>query len=170
MANRCWTTPIVATLLLLLLLLNLSQQAAGGVMDNVNDGLKLAGQMFGINTAADVANLVAKAFSKTTTTRKKPDLLSVLQQGFASQQRYEWEDQEESQEQQEDADQAENAQESPPVEDQGSGRRPLQFNSVQMLTNMMRMIGFDPRKLGALALNAIVMIAQADSKKKESAN
>ncbi|KAM8710471.1 hypothetical protein ACLKA7_017139 [Drosophila subpalustris] len=159
MANRSWTTPIVATLLLLLL--NLSQQAAGGVMDNVNDGLKLAGQMFGINTAADVANLVAKAFSKTTTTRKKPDLLSVLQQGFESQKRYEWEDQEESQEQQEDADQAENAQESPPVEDQGSRRSPLQFNSVQMLTNMMRMIGFDPRKLGALALNAIVMIAQA---------
>lgn len=149
--------PIVASLILL----SLSQQAAGGVMDNVNDGLKMAGQMFGINTAADVANLVAQAFSKPTT-KKKPSFLSVLQQGFDSQRDYE--EHEESQEQGEDNYQGEqeNAQESPPVEE-GSRRRPLQFNTVQMLTNMMRMIGFDPRKLGALALNAIIMIAQAVS-------
>ncbi|XP_030570833.1 uncharacterized protein LOC115769931 [Drosophila novamexicana] len=136
-----------------LLLLSLSQQASAGVMDNVNDGLKLAGEMFGINTAADVANLVAKAFSRVTT-RKKPDLMSVLQQGFETQRNQQQEEEEGDQEEQE------NAQESPPV-DGDTRRRPLQFSSVQMLTNMMRMIGFDPRKLGALALNAIVMIAQA---------
>ncbi|XP_062136854.1 uncharacterized protein LOC133846113 [Drosophila sulfurigaster albostrigata] len=149
-------TPIVC----LLLLLGVSQQAAGGVMDNVNDGLKMAGQMFGINTAADVANLVAKAFSKATT-RKKPDLMSVLQQGFESQRQYDDEEGDQDEEDQSKQEsEAENAQESPPVE-QGSRRQPLQLNSVQMLTNMMRLIGFDPRKLGALALNAIVMIAQA---------
>lgn len=148
-------------------------------MDNVNDGLKLAGQMFGINTAADVANLVAKAFSKatsTTTTRQKPDLLSVLQQGFLSQRQQQEEDQEqdeqeeddqyaEEEQQQTEQTEQENAQESPPVTPQGTRRQrpPTQFSSVQMLTNMMRMIGFDPRKLGALAINAIVMIAQAVS-------
>lgn len=169
----------IAVPLLLLLLLELSQPTAAGVMDNVNDGLKLAGQMFGINTAADVANLVAKAFSKVTTTtqtRQKPDLLSVLQQGFQLQQQQEEEEngqddeQEEedqyAEEEQQQAEQTEqeNAQESPPVAQQGTRRqRPNQFSSVQMLTNMMRMIGFDPRKLGALAINAIVMIAQAVS-------
>lgn len=168
-------------LLLLALLLELSQPTAAGVMDNVNDGLKLAGQMFGINTAADVANLVAKAFSKattTTTTRQKPDLLSVLQQGFQSQRQqqeeYDGQDEqqeddqyaEEEEEQQQQQAEHENAQESPPVtQQQGTRRqRPNQFSSVQMLTNMMRMIGFDPRKLGALAINAIVMIAQAVSR------
>lgn len=147
-------------------------------MDNVNDGLKLAGQMFGINTAADVANLVAKAFSKatstTTTRRQKPDLLSVLQQGFLSQRQQEEEEQDEQEEddqyaeeeqQQSEQTEQENAQESPPVTPHGTRRQrpPTQFSSVQMLTNMMRMIGFDPRKLGALAINAIVMIAQAVS-------
>lgn len=146
-------------------------------MDNVNDGLKLAGQMFGINTAADVANLVAKAFSKATsptTKRQKPDLLSVLQQGFLSQRQQEEEEQDEQEEddqyaeeeqQQSEQTEQENAQESPPVTPQGTRRQrpPTQFSSVQMLTNMMRMIGFDPRKLGALAINAIVMIAQAVS-------
>ncbi|EDV96478.1 uncharacterized protein LOC6557503 [Drosophila grimshawi] len=156
------------------LLLSFSHPTTAGVMDNVNDGLKLAGQMFGINTAADVANLVAKAFSRATTRKKQPDLMSVLQQGFEAQRQQQLEqevDEEEEQEQehdQADQDQAEqgqaeqeNAQESPPAAEGGTRRRPLQLNSVQMLTNMMRMIGFDPRKLGALALNAIVMIAQA---------
>lgn len=181
-SQRRSCTSIVA--LLLLLILEMSQPTAAGVMDNVNDGLKLAGQMFGINTAADVANLVAKAFSKatsTTTTRQKPDLLSVLQQGFLSQrqqQEQQEEEQEQEQDEQEEDDQyaeeeqqqseqteQENAQESPPVTPQGTRRQrpPTQFSSVQMLTNMMRMIGFDPRKLGALAINAIVMIAQAVS-------
>ncbi|TDG47486.1 hypothetical protein AWZ03_006078 [Drosophila navojoa] len=118
--------------------------------------------MFGINTAADVANLVAKAFSRVST-RKKPDLMSVLQQGIESQRQQQLEQEEEQQQEEDNAEQEteqENAQESPPV-DSDNRRRPMQLNTVQMLTNMMRMIGFDPRKLGALALNAIVMIAQA---------
>ncbi|XP_017956463.1 uncharacterized protein LOC108651359 [Drosophila navojoa] len=145
---------------LLLLLLSVSEQTAKANV--VDDGLRLAGQMFGINTAADVANLVAKAFSRVST-RKKPDLMSVLQQGIESQRQQQLEQEEEQQQEEDNAEQEteqENAQESPPV-DSDNRRRPMQLNTVQMLTNMMRMIGFDPRKLGALALNAIVMIAQA---------
>ncbi|TMW44234.1 hypothetical protein DOY81_010686, partial [Sarcophaga bullata] len=55
-----------------------------GVMDNLNDGLKKAGQMFGINTAADVANLVARAFSTTNSNKNKPDLFSLIQKGLQS--------------------------------------------------------------------------------------
>lgn len=146
---------------LFLLLLSVSEPTAKANV--VDDGLRLAGQMFGINTAADVANLVAKAFSRVST-RKKPDVMSVLQQGIESQRQQQLEQEEEQQQQEEyNAEQEteqENAQESPPV-DSDTRRRPMQLNTVQMLTNMMRMIGFDPRKLGALALNAIVMIAQA---------
>lgn len=143
---------------LCLLALSVSEQTKANVVD---DGLKLAGQMFGINTAADVANLVAKAFSRVST-RKKPDWMSVLQQGIESQrqQQLEQEQEQEEDDNEEQQTEQENAQESPPV-DGDTRRRPMQLNTVQMLTNMMRMIGFDPRKLGALALNAIVMIAQA---------
>ncbi|XP_017844029.2 uncharacterized protein LOC108600773 [Drosophila busckii] len=142
------------SLLLPLLLSSLGQPTTADVMDNVNDGLKLAGQMFGINTAADVANLVAKAFSRVATSKKPADLLNTFQQGFGAQQNEPAEDQSEQQSD------PENAQETPPV-DEAPRRRPAEFSSVQMLSNIMRMIGFDPRKLGALALNAIVMIAQA---------
>ncbi|XP_030373411.1 uncharacterized protein LOC115623272 [Scaptodrosophila lebanonensis] len=143
----------------------LCDYATGGVMDNINDGLKIAGKVFGINTAADVANLVAKAFSGATTQRK-PDIMGVLRQGFQSQvdnedQRYEQSEQ--------DSD-PENAQEVPPLQSQEYGSRqptrqkpaPLfDFNTGQMMTNMLHMVGFDARKLGALALNALIMIAQA---------
>ncbi|SPP85411.1 uncharacterized protein LOC117587082 [Drosophila guanche] len=127
--------------------------SASTVMDNLGDGLKMAGQMFGINTAADVANLVAQAFS-----RGKPSgLMNILQHGFQPPD-YQQEDQSEQQPE------PENAQEEPPQEEDNTRRPPpflANFDSGQMLTNMLRMVGFDARKLGALALNALIMIAQA---------
>ncbi|EDW80119.1 uncharacterized protein Dwil_GK23832 [Drosophila willistoni] len=155
---------------LLLIVFFISQQqelALAGVMDNFNDGLKMAGQMFGINTAADVANLVAKAFSSggggsTSSNRRKPDLMNILQHGFQQNQYNSEEEEDQKVEQDQSAQQAEpeNAQETPPME-RPSANRPSEFNSGQMLSNMLRMVGFDARKLGALAINALVMIAQA---------
>ncbi|XP_065359761.1 uncharacterized protein LOC135953711 [Calliphora vicina] len=144
-----------------------------GVMDNLNDGLKVAGQMFGINTAADVANLVAKAFSKNTSNRNKPDLFTIIQKGlqlapshsssseerkhFASQNNYE--SQEAYQQQQpEETTQFKQFQTkaSPPKEAVG-----LNFGTSNLITSMLRMVGFDASKLGALAINALIMIASA---------
>jgi len=57
----------------------------------------------------------------------------------------------------------ENVQEEPPVENTTRKPPPITFDSGQMLSNMLRMVGFDTRKIGALALNALIMVAQAVS-------
>jgi len=148
-------------LLLSLLLYLGGQEVSSGVMDNFNDGLKMAGQMFGINTAADVANLVAKAFSGQSMTNV-PNLVSYVQKRLQGPPN---EDEPEEDQSQQESD-TENAQEEPPGE--GSSTRkppPLSFNSADMFTNMLRMVGFDTRRIGALALNALIMIAQAVSLK-----
>ncbi|EDW36749.1 GL18431 [Drosophila persimilis] len=140
--------------LILLLYVGAQEGNAGTVLDNVGDSLKMAGQMFGINTAADVANLVAQAFSGNGSRGKPLGLMSILQHGF------------QPSEDQAEQNQSEQ-QEEPPQEDDGTRRPPHppplmgSFDSGQLLTNMLRMVGFDARKLGALALNAIIMIAQA---------
>ncbi|XP_017005507.2 uncharacterized protein [Drosophila takahashii] len=148
-------------LLLSLLLYWGGQEVSSGVMDNFNDGLKMAGQMFGINTAADVANLVAKAFAGQSMTNV-PNLISYVQKSFQGPQDYHEEEQPEE-DQSEQQSETENAQEEPPAEN--STRRPppppITFDSGQIFTNMLRMVGFDTRKLGALALNALIMVAQA---------
>ncbi|XP_017027972.2 uncharacterized protein [Drosophila kikkawai] len=152
-------------LLLTLLLYLGAQEGSSGVMDNFGDGLKMAGQMFGINTVSDVANLVAKAFSG-----KSPvpvaNLMGFLQNGYQPPQNNdadgESEREEENVDQSEQQSETENAQEEPPTENSTRRPPPLpSFDSGQMFTNMLRMVGFDTRKLGALALNAIIMIAQA---------
>lgn len=84
------------------------------------DNIKYAGQMFGINTAADVAALVAKAFG-TPRDRSKNEDLNIS-----------------------------------PSENETTG----EVNPVAMIASFMKLFGFDSRKLGALALNAIIMIAQ----------
>ncbi|EDW40832.1 uncharacterized protein LOC6605003 [Drosophila sechellia] len=146
-------------LLLSLLLYWGGQEVSSGVMDNFGDGLKMAGQMFGINTAADVANLVAKAFAGNSMTNV-PNLISYAQSGFQGlQQNNGAEEQEEDQSEQQS--ETENAQEKPPVESASRKPTPISFDSGQMLTNMLRMVGFDTRKIGALALNALIMVAQA---------
>lgn len=84
------------------------------------DNIKYAGQMFGINTAADVAALVAKAFA-TPRDRSKNEDLSIS-----------------------------------PSENETTN----DVNPVAMIGSFMKLFGFDSRKLGALAMNAIIMIAQ----------
>ncbi|XP_017101473.2 uncharacterized protein [Drosophila bipectinata] len=136
-----------------------AREASTGVMDNFGDGLKVAGQMFGINTAADVANLVAKAFSGKNP-QPMPNLINFMPLQWQTPRGDKDEEDQEDQSNQET--ETENAQEEPSVD--SSTRRPPPkqgFDTVQMFTNMMRMVGFDTRKLGALALNAIIMVAQA---------
>ncbi|EDW93050.1 uncharacterized protein LOC6532594 [Drosophila yakuba] len=147
-------------LLLSLLLYLGGQEVSSGVMDNFGDGLKMAGQMFGINTAADVANLVAKAFSGKSMTNV-PNLISYVQGGFQGAQPNNGEEQQEE-DQSEQQSETENAQEEPPVEHHSTRKTPpITFDSGQIFANMMRMVGFDTRKIGALALNALIMVAQA---------
>ncbi|XP_017053405.1 uncharacterized protein LOC108096364 [Drosophila ficusphila] len=146
-------------LLFSLLLYLGGQEASSGVMDNFNDGLKMAGQMFGINTAADVANLVAKAFAGKSMA-SVPNLVSYVQKSFGGPPTND-EDEEQNEDQSEEQSETENAQEEPPVESSTRSPPPISFDSGQLFTNMLRMVGFDTRKIGALALNALIMIAQA---------
>lgn len=92
---------------------------------DIMDNIKYAGQMFGINTAADVAALVAKAFATPTDRSKQNDDLSLSP--------------------------SENSNALPLTND---------ANPIAMIGSFMKIFGFDSRKLGALALNAIIMIAQ----------
>ncbi|KAM7356670.1 uncharacterized protein ACRADG_002322 [Cochliomyia hominivorax] len=140
-----------------------------GVMDNLNDGLKVAGQMFGINTAADVANLVAKAFSKTASNRQKPDLFSIIQKGLQlsptssnsnSEESRRNSEFKENNSQQEETTQfkQKSPNNSPPPSKESVG---VNFGTTNLITSMLRMVGFDASKLGALAINALIMIASA---------
>ncbi|XP_055857620.1 uncharacterized protein LOC129920300 [Episyrphus balteatus] len=114
-----------------------------GFMDNINNGIKYAGQMMGINTAADVATLVAKAFSSEQVPPKQFDSSFLFQT---------------------------------PSKHQSSERDtdPSIMNPTDMIGGLLRMIGFDAGKLGALAINALLMIAQlignTFKKRKNSAN
>ncbi|XP_054731653.1 uncharacterized protein LOC129240136 [Anastrepha obliqua] len=136
-----------------------------GVVENVGQSLKFAGQMFGINTAADVANLVAMAFAT-----KKPDFMSMLKQQQqtndndsetdASQQDTESQEQqtssgknEQHHKQQQEKDESDEQPKQPPNN--------LDFSTSRFVRGVLRMIGFDATKLGALAINALIMIAQA---------
>lgn len=89
------------------------------------DNIKYAGQMFGINTAADVAALVAKAFATPNDRSKQNEDLNVS-----------------------------------PSENSNSVPSSSETNPIAMVASFMKLFGFDSRKLGALALNAIIMIAQ----------
>ncbi|XP_037815614.1 uncharacterized protein LOC119606253 [Lucilia sericata] len=142
-----------------------------GVMDNLNDGLKVAGQMFGINTAADVANLVAKAFSKNSSNRNTPDLFTIIQKGLqlspslsgSSEERKQnnYESQEQQQAQTEAATQFKQYQTKTSEATPSKEAIGLNFGASNLITSMLRMVGFDAAKLGALAINALIMIASA---------
>ncbi|XP_046808182.1 uncharacterized protein LOC124420148 [Lucilia cuprina] len=144
-----------------------------GVMDNLNDGLKVAGQMFGINTAADVANLVAKAFSKNTSNRNTPDLFTIIQKGLQLSPSHTSSSEErkqnnyESQESQQQVQTEAAAAQFKPFQTKTSEATPskesigLNFGTTNLITSMLRMVGFDAAKLGALAINALIMIASA---------
>ncbi|XP_061394687.1 uncharacterized protein LOC133330239 [Musca vetustissima] len=140
-----------------------------GVMDNFNEGLKFAGQMFGINTAADVANLVAKAFSKTASKGNSDLLSSLVQKGLKSKpskvsspssteeyintKKY---DSQESGRDQNHQQTNERHEEKPQSSKEKVG---LDLNTTQFVTSILRMVGFDATKLGALAINVLIMVA-----------
>lgn len=119
----------------------------------------------GINTAADVANLVAKAFSNNNSNnqRKKPDLFSFLQnnnkpstsQQSSSEQEGNHRDETENSEKQYET---KASFVSPGKEAVGTN-----FGTSNLITSMLRLVGFDASKLGALAINALIMIASAVS-------
>ncbi|XP_013099289.2 uncharacterized protein LOC106081686 [Stomoxys calcitrans] len=121
----------------------------------------------GVNTAADVANLVAKAFS-TTNNRGKPDLFSLIQKGLqaipSSAPSTSSEEQNKQTEKRQtaenlrdynhDKDRSEEVSSSTTKEKNG-----VNLSTTQFVTNMLRMVGFDATKLGALAINVLIMVA-----------
>nr|XP_014097342.1 uncharacterized protein LOC106622629 [Bactrocera oleae] len=113
-----------------------------GVVENFGEGLKFAGQMFGINTAADVANLVAMAFAK-----KKPNFMSIFQKKQST-----GESSETEATQQEEKDTS--------YEQSVQAEKSTVFSTSRFVTGVLRMIGFDATKLGALAINALMLFAQ----------
>uniref|UniRef100_A0A0A1WZ33 Protein FAM179B n=1 Tax=Zeugodacus cucurbitae TaxID=28588 RepID=A0A0A1WZ33_ZEUCU len=135
-----------------------------GVVENFGEGLKFAGQMFGINTAADVANLVAMAFAK-----KKPDFMSMFQQKQTTVDDSETEaTQQEADSQEREKASAENEQRKKQTQQEKDASyeqsepvdKSSAFSPSRFVTGVLRMIGFDATKLGALAINALILFAQ----------
>uniref|UniRef100_A0A182WWD3 Uncharacterized protein n=1 Tax=Anopheles quadriannulatus TaxID=34691 RepID=A0A182WWD3_ANOQN len=62
MRHRAWGT-LLAGLTGLLLVLAMPDRIAADLMGDIQQGLKTTGKLFGINTIADVADLVAKGFA-----------------------------------------------------------------------------------------------------------
>uniref|UniRef100_A0A182RJF8 Uncharacterized protein n=1 Tax=Anopheles funestus TaxID=62324 RepID=A0A182RJF8_ANOFN len=62
MRYRAWGT-LLASLAGLLLMLDMPDRIAADLMGDIQQGLKTTGKLFGINTIADVADLVAKGFA-----------------------------------------------------------------------------------------------------------
>ncbi|XP_050075237.1 uncharacterized protein LOC126562713 [Anopheles maculipalpis] len=62
MRYRAWGT-LLASMAGLLLMLDMPDRIAADLMGDIQQGLKTTGKLFGINTIADVADLVAKGFA-----------------------------------------------------------------------------------------------------------
>lgn len=115
-----------------------------------------------------MANLVAKAFSNTNTNRNKPDLFSLIQKGIQLQSANSGEGKNFP-----STETKENLQQQAGEEatKSASGDLPskelvgLNLYTPNFITSMLRMVGFDAAKLGALAINALIMIATAVSVK-----
>ncbi|XP_075161952.1 uncharacterized protein LOC142234667 [Haematobia irritans] len=165
---------VILWTILLLKGCNARQMEKRGVMDNLNEGLKFAGQMFGVNTAADVANLVAKAFS-TTSNKGKPDLVSLLQKGLQAipsstsatsseeqirqtEKRHTHESMESNRNYNRDNDRLNGGESSEKSSSSGQNDN-FGLNTAKFVTSMLRMVGFDATKLGALAINVLIMLA-----------
>uniref|UniRef100_A0A182N9F6 Uncharacterized protein n=1 Tax=Anopheles dirus TaxID=7168 RepID=A0A182N9F6_9DIPT len=63
MRYRAWGTLLAGLAGLLLVLLDMPDRIAADLMGDIQQGLKTTGKLFGINTIADVADLVAKGFA-----------------------------------------------------------------------------------------------------------
>ncbi|XP_039963642.1 uncharacterized protein LOC120776752 [Bactrocera tryoni] len=156
----------IGCLQILCLVLLVGAQEAGrekhkqkrGVAENFGEGLKFAGQMFGINTAADVANLVAMAFAKN-----KPDFMSMFQQKQTTGESSETAatQQEATSQEREKAPGKNQQQETDASYEQAAqAEKNTAFSTSRFVTGVLRMIGFDATKLGALAINALILFAQ----------
>lgn len=109
-----------------------------------------------------MANLVAKAFSNTQSNRQKPDLFSIIQKGLklssakdnnSEERKYNNYESKENYQQSEESSKSTSTKEALGVN----------FGTTNLITSMLRMVGFDASKLGALAINALIMIASAVS-------
>lgn len=69
MRHRAWGT-LLAGLTGLLLVLAMPDRIAADLMGDIQQGLKTTGKLFGINTIADVADLVAKGFASRRGTQE----------------------------------------------------------------------------------------------------
>ncbi|XP_055380545.1 uncharacterized protein LOC129611424 [Condylostylus longicornis] len=118
--------------------------AKRGIMDNINNGIRFAGQIFGINNAADVANLVAKAFAPKTF--QKPEYSA---NNLNTAETLNTGETEQSYSIYQNAKQSEN-----------EDTEPTPLNTGFVIANMLKLMGLDTAKLGALALNIIIVIAQ----------
>lgn len=109
-----------------------------------------------------MANLVAKAFSNTQSNRQKPDLFSIIQKGLklsSSKDTNSEERKYNNYESKENFQQTEESSKSTPSKEAVG----VNFGAPNLITSMLRMVGFDASKLGALAINALIMIASAVS-------
>lgn len=97
-----------------------------------------------------MANLVAKAFSNPNSNKNKPDLFSLIQQGLQSSPR------------QTTSSEGGIKSATPLPSKEVVG---VNFDTSNFITSMLRMVGFDAAKLGALAINALIMVASAVSVK-----
>lgn len=115
-----------------------------------------------------MANLVAKAFSNNN--KNKPDIFSIIQKGLQmpssshsseerkySEKQQNYESSENYQQQPEESTQFQTKSSPPPAKETVG----VNFSTSNLITSMLRMVGFDASKLGALAINALIMIASA---------
>ena len=114
---------------------------------------------------------MAKAFSNTNSNKNKPDLFSLIQKGlqFSSRQTASSDDaknfETKGNQQQQTEGLIKSATALPSKEVVG-----VNFGTSNIITSMLRMVGFDAAKLGALAINALIMIASAASVKTINTN
>uniref|UniRef100_A0A1A9WEB9 Uncharacterized protein n=1 Tax=Glossina brevipalpis TaxID=37001 RepID=A0A1A9WEB9_9MUSC len=99
-----------------------------GLMNNLNQGLKFAGDMFGVRMAADVADLVVKAFSVNSKQENQENKKSNNQ----------------------------------PNDTMTTTKPNSDWSLInsKLITGILRLVNFDVSKLGALALNTLIIVAQ----------
>lgn len=122
---------------------------------------------------------MAKAFSNNNNNRNKDDLFSLIQKGLKlSPSQSSSSDEGKNDEAQNNYESQEKQQPSEPAtqfkkfQTKSSAAAPAEesvgvnFGASNFIANMLRLVGFDATKLGALAINALIMIASAVSFKK----
>ncbi|XP_055608205.1 uncharacterized protein LOC129755637 [Uranotaenia lowii] len=114
------------------LLLPLVSPVAGDLMQDLSNGVRMAGKFFGIDTISDVANLVAKGFAN-----RNPAAPGAPGAGPGPEQP------------EADTGSGPNA----------SSSQQQQQQAASMMMLVSRLIGLDGGKLGALVMNALIFVA-----------